>query len=143
MDLLANRDRSIPLESACEMLGILRSTVQRLLAPHVRGPRKLRPSSPRKLSEAEAQMVFDTLYSARIRDGLRTRSTRSSWTRAQKSARPARRTAAWGLTATRLIAATSAQHANAAVTASLIPPAVSAPGARTALDNNFTLYAHG
>jgi hypothetical protein len=103
MDLLANRDRSIPLESACEMLGILRSTVQRLLAPHVRGPRKLRPSSPRKLSEAEAQMVFDTLYSARIRDGLRTRSTRSSWTRAQKSARPARRTAAWGLTATRAV----------------------------------------
>ncbi|MFM2416722.1 MAG: hypothetical protein RL385_1445 [Pseudomonadota bacterium] len=68
MELLVNRDTSIPFKPACDVLGLPRSTARRLLAPRVHGPRKPRPTSPRKLSEAETQRVRDTLHSERFQD---------------------------------------------------------------------------
>jgi len=68
MELLVNRDPSIPFKPACEVLGLPRSTARRLLAPRVHGPRKPRPPSARKVSEAETQKVLDTLHSERFQD---------------------------------------------------------------------------
>lgn len=68
MDLLVNRHPSIPLAPACKVLGLPRSTARRLLAPRVHGPRKPRPPSSRKLSEAETLRLLDTLHSARFQD---------------------------------------------------------------------------
>jgi len=68
MELLVSRDPVVPFKAACEVLGLARSTAQRQLRPPVYGPRRPRPPSPRKLTDAEEQLVVDTLHSARFQD---------------------------------------------------------------------------
>jgi putative transposase len=68
MELIRTRDPVIPFQSACEVLAVPRGTARRLLAPPVQGPRRARPPSPRRFTEAEKQTVLDTLHSERFQD---------------------------------------------------------------------------
>jgi len=68
MELLVSRDPLVSFKAACEVLGLARSTAQRRLRPPMYGPRRPRPPSPRKLTDAEEQAVVDTLHSDRFQD---------------------------------------------------------------------------
>jgi putative transposase len=68
MELLRTRDVEIPLRTACEVLGMPRATARRHLAPRRHGPRRRRPTSHRKLEQAEEQAVLATLHSERFQD---------------------------------------------------------------------------
>jgi putative transposase len=68
MELIRTRDPIVPLKTACEALGVPRSTAQRHLRGRVHGPRRPRAPSHRKLSGAEEQVIVDTLNSERFQD---------------------------------------------------------------------------
>ena len=68
MELLRTRDPILPLNAACEVLGVPRATARRHLAPPVFGPRRARPTSHRKFDRSEEQLVLDTLHSERFED---------------------------------------------------------------------------
>ena len=68
MELLQQRDPSVPLRTACHALGLARSTAYRRLHPRPRARRKERKPSLRRLTDAERQRVLDALHCERFAD---------------------------------------------------------------------------
>lgn len=71
MDLLRQRDPSIPLRPACDVLGVPRATAYRHLYPPKKKceePERKRPPSPRRLSDEERAEVVEVMHSGRFVD---------------------------------------------------------------------------
>jgi len=63
MALVQQRDGCVPLETACDALGISRASLYRSWTPRpARAATAPRPPSPRRLDDTERQRVLDTLH---------------------------------------------------------------------------------
>jgi hypothetical protein len=68
MELLHQRDSAIPFRTACEALALNRTTAYRRLRPPRQRGARVRPSSPRRLSELERDAILEVLHSERFAD---------------------------------------------------------------------------
>ncbi len=63
MALVAQREECVPLETACDALGISRASLYRTRSPMpARAAAVARPRSPRRLDDAERHLVLDTFH---------------------------------------------------------------------------------
>jgi putative transposase len=69
MAIVEQREDLVPVSAACDALGVSRASLYRGRRPSSPPPTKrIRPPSPRRLGEAERQLVLDTLHQPEFAD---------------------------------------------------------------------------
>ncbi len=69
MAIVEERDDEVPVDAACEVLGLSRASLYRSRRPaSSKLTERVRPPSPRRLVEAERQALLDTLHEPQFAD---------------------------------------------------------------------------
>jgi putative transposase len=68
MELLQQRDPALSFRSACAVLALPRATLYRRLRPARPARARVRPPSPRRISEPEREAILEVLHSERFAD---------------------------------------------------------------------------
>ena len=70
MTLVEQREPVVPIATACGVVGLSRATLYRRRAPSLppTSTERVRPPSPRRLDDAERQLVLDTLHAPEFAD---------------------------------------------------------------------------
>ncbi len=68
MVLVEQRDEVVPVNAACDALGVSRASLYRGRRPTPAPAERVRPPSPRRLADEERQRILDTLHSPEFAD---------------------------------------------------------------------------